>query len=186
MPPTESRRTPKAVRGVLGGRAAADEARGESPAGKGCCTRSPSSAARIAPPALYEGDVLEQAVPRSSRGTVFSETPNPPDGGRTASAEKARRRNRPPRQQGAHHLARRLLDVEEEGAAEGRGPTSTPRPRRRSSSPIVLFEGQTPEEAHGVLRGEQLDADVSARSRGHPAPGRREARSRDRGGCRGR
>ena len=106
---------------------------------------------------LYEGDVLEQAVAAFVARHGFDEDAVPLlMEGAMASIEKARAAPEPLRdEQGRLAIVSLAVsfDAEEEeadaeGAAEGEGADADGAPKtKKQLPPIVLFEGQTPEEA---------------------------------------
>ena len=119
---------------------------------------------------LYEGDVLEQAVAAFVARHGFDEDAVPLlMEGAIASMEKARAAPEPLRDERGRTALVSLavsLDVEEEeGAAEGENADATdadvaPK-KKKQLPPIVLFEGQTPEEAAtAYCEANSLDAEV--------------------------
>ena len=119
---------------------------------------------------LYEGDVLEQAVAAFVARHGFDEDAVPLlMEGAIASMEKARAAPEPLRDERGRLALVSLavsLDVEEEeGAAEGENADATdadvaPK-KKKQLPPIVLFEGQTPEEAAtAYCEANSLDAEV--------------------------
>ena len=119
---------------------------------------------------LYEGDVLEQAVAAFVARHGFDEDAVPLlMEGAIASMEKARAAPEPLRdEQGRMALVSLAVsldvDDEEEGAegAGGEDVDAEPAPKKKKQlPPIVLFEGQTPEEAAtAYCEANGLDAEV--------------------------
>jgi hypothetical protein len=133
---------------------AADEAEAESRAAAGKAPLYEIAVKRgedTLPLRLYEGDVLEQAVSAFVARHGFSEDAVPLlMEGAIASMEKAREGEPLRDEQGRLAIISLAvsLDVEEEGAAEGEEADADAAPKKKKQlPPIVLFEGQTPEEA---------------------------------------
>ena len=148
--------------------AAADEAEAESRAAAGKAPLYEIAVKRgedTLPLRLYEGDVLEQAVSAFVARHGFSEDAVPLlMEGAIASMEKARAPEPLRDEQGRLAIISLAvsLDVEEEGAAEGEEADADAAPKtKKQLPPIVLFEGQTPEEAAtAYCEANSLDADV--------------------------
>ena len=147
---------------------AADEAEAESRAAAGKAPLYEIAVKRgedTLPLRLYEGDVLEQAVSAFVARHGFSEDAVPLlMEGAIASMEKAREGEPLRDEQGRLAIISLAvsLDVEEEGAAEGEEADADAAPKtKKQLPPIVLFEGQTPEEAAtAYCEANSLDADV--------------------------
>lgn len=149
---------------------AADEAEAESRAAAGKAPMYEIAVKRgedTLPLRLYEGDVLEQAVSAFVARHGFSEDAVPLlMEGAIASMEKARAPEPLRDEQGRLAIVSLAvsLDVEEEGAAEGEegdADAAPKTPKKKQLPPIVLFEGQTPEEAAtAYCEANGLDAEV--------------------------
>jgi len=147
---------------------AADEAEAESRAAAGKAPLYEIAVKRgedTLPLRLYEGDVLEQAVSAFVARHGFSEDAVPLlMEGAIASMEKARAPEPLRDEQGRLAVVSLAvsLDVEEEGAAEGEEADADAAPKtKKQLPPIVLFEGQTPEEAAtAYCEANGLDAEV--------------------------
>ena len=147
---------------------AADEAEAENRAAAGEAPLYEIAVKRgedTLPLRLYEGDVLEQAVSAFVARHGFSEDAVPLlMEGAIASMEKAREGEPLRDEQGRLAIISLAvsLDVEEEGAAEGEEADADAAPKtKKQLPPIVLFEGQTPEEAAtAYCEANSLDADV--------------------------
>ena len=150
---------------------AADEAEAESRAAAGKAPLYEIAVKRgedTLPLRLYEGDVLEQAVSAFVARHGFSEDAVPLlMEGAIASMEKARAPEPLRDEQGRLAIVSLAvsLDVEEEGAAEGEEADADAAPQtpktKKQLPPIVLFEGQTPEEAAtAYCEANGLDAEV--------------------------
>ena len=151
---------------------AADEAEAESRAAAGKAPLYEIAVKRgedTLPLRLYEGDVLEQAVSAFVARHGFSEDAVPLlMEGAIASMEKARAPEPLRDEQGRLAIVSLAvsLDVEEEGAgregeeADADAAPQTPKTKKQLP-PIVLFEGQTPEEAAtAYCEANGLDAEV--------------------------
>ena len=152
---------------------AADEAEAENRAAAGEAPLYEIAVKRgedTLPLRLYEGDVLEQAVAAFVARHGFDEDAVPLlMEGAIASMEKARAAPEPLRdEQGRMALVSLAVsldvDDEEEGAegAGGEDVDAEPAPKKKKQlPPIVLFEGQTPEEAAtAYCEANGLDAEV--------------------------
>ena len=151
---------------------AADEAEAESRAAAGKAPLYEIAVKRgedTLPLRLYEGDVLEQAVSAFVARHGFSEDAVPLlMEGAIASMEKARAPEPLRDEQGRMALVSLAVsldvDDEEEGAegAGGEDVDAEPAPKKKKQlPPIVLFEGQTPEEAAtAYCEANGLDAEV--------------------------
>ena len=147
---------------------AADEAEAENRAAAGEAPLYEIAVKRgedTLPLRLYEGDVLEQAVAAFVARHGFDEDAVPLlMEGAIASMEKAREGEPLRDEQGRLAIISLAvsLDVEEEGAAEGEEADADAAPKtKKQLPPIVLFEGQTPEEAAtAYCEANSLDAEV--------------------------